>query len=245
MTRLRSSRDMTRARWLLVVLAGTFIACATPAESPRFPRPDRPVAPIVTSAYATEDERDRRGEAARVMDRLGVRPGLRVADVGAGDGYYTVRLARRLAPGTTIYAQDVKARYLSSLEKRLQREGITGVTLVHGTPRDPRLPAASIDLAILAHMYHEIEHPYEFLYRLVAALADGARVAIIDIDRQTHDHGTPPALLRCELAAVGYRQVDFMSLAPADGYLAVFALPRTLAAPETIVRCPSERGGSR
>jgi ubiquinone/menaquinone biosynthesis C-methylase UbiE len=195
------------------------------------------VALIVTSAYATEEQRDRRGEAERVMDRLGVTRGLRVADVGAGDGYYTVRLAKRLGPGATIYAQDVEPRYLRNLEQRLQREAVSGVILVHGTPSDPRLPVASIDLAILSHMYHEIENPYEFVYHLRPALRDGARIAIIDVDRPTQDHGTPPALLRCELAAVGYRQADFMSLTPADGYLAVFVPPPTLPAPETIRRC--------
>ena len=102
------------------------------------------------------------------------------------------------------------------------------MTLVHGTPADPRLPERSVDLAILAHMYHEIEHPYEFLYRLQAALAPGARVAIIDNDKPTRDHGTPPALLRCELGALGYRQIDFTLLAPADGYLAVFAPPEAM-----------------
>jgi ubiquinone/menaquinone biosynthesis C-methylase UbiE len=228
---------MTVSGSLLVAVLASAIACSTSAESSRFPRPERPVARIVTSAYATETERDRHGEAERVMDRLGVGRGLRVADVGAGDGYYTVRLARRLGSGATIYAQDVEGRYLEKLEERLRREGVGGVILVHGTPRDPRLPPASIDLAILSHMYHEIENPYEFMYHLRSALADGARVAILDVDRPTQDHGTPPALLRCELTAVGYREIDFASLTPADGYLAVFAPASTLPAPETIRRC--------
>ena len=173
------------------------------------------------------------------MNRLGVRSGMRVADVGAGDGYYTVRLARRLGPGATIYAEDVEQRYLDRLAARLSHEGVTGVALVHGTHADPRLPERSIDLAILAHVYHEIASPYEFLYRLHAALAPHGRVAIIDNDKPTQEHGTPPALLRCELAAVGYRQVDFLSLAPADGYLAVFAPPEVLPAPEAIRPCRS------
>jgi ubiquinone/menaquinone biosynthesis C-methylase UbiE len=218
-------------------IAGASMACAGAPDSPRFPRPDRPVAPIVSSAYTTEDERDRLGEAERVLTRLGVKPGLRVADVGAGDGYYTVRLARRLGAGAVIYAQDVDAGHLRKLEQRLRREGVSGVTLVHGTPRDPGLPTASIDLAILSHMYHEIENPYEFIYRLRAALADDARVAVIDVDRPTQDHGTPTALLRCELAAVGYRPIDFVLLTPADGYLAVFAPPEALPPPNTIKPC--------
>jgi ubiquinone/menaquinone biosynthesis C-methylase UbiE len=225
----------------LLVIA-CLVACsgatAPSAQTSSFPAVDRPVAPIVTPAYSTEPTRDRQGEAERVMSRLDVKPGMRVADVGAGEGYYTVRLARRLGAGSTIYAQDVEPRYLEQLRARLAREGITGVTLVHGTPGDPRLPARSIDLALLSHMYHEIAQPYEFLYRLHGALAPGARVAIIDNDKPTRDHGTPPALLRCELAAVGYRQVDFLVLTPADGYLAVFEPPEAPPALDAIRPCP-------
>jgi predicted methyltransferase len=228
---------VTTLRAFVLSMAVVSMACAGAGESARFPKPDRPVARIVTSAYSTEEKRDQHREAERVLDRLGVRSGVRAADVGAGDGYYTVRLARRLGPGATIYAQDVEAGYLRKLEQRLQREGVRSVTLVHGTSRDPRLPPKSIDLAILSHMYHEIENPYEFLYRLRAALADGARVAIIDVDRPTQDHGTPPDLLRCELAAVGYRQSDFVLLAPADGYLAVFVPPEMLPPPSAIKPC--------
>ncbi len=210
---------------------------AADAQAGRFPAPDRPVAPITTPAYSTEAARDGHGEAERVLNRLRVKPGMRVADVGAGDGYYTVRFAKRLGPGGTIYAEDVVQSHLDRLAARLSRERITGVMLVHGTPADPRLPAQSIDLALLAHMYHEIEQPYEFLYRLHAALAPNGRVGIIDNDKPTENHGTPPALLRCELAAVGYREVDFLLLAPADGYLAVFAPPEALPRPEDIRPC--------
>src|SRR5262249_41451075 len=83
--------------------------------------------------------------------------------------YYTVRLARRLGAGAVLYAQDVKQDYLDRLAARLTREGVAGVTLVHGTPSDTRLPKQSVDLAILAHVYHEIEQPYGFLYRPLPA----------------------------------------------------------------------------
>ncbi len=171
------------------------------------------------------------------MDRLGIKPGMRVADIGAGEGYYTVRLARRLGSSATIYAQDIQADYVRQLEARLAREGITGVLLILGEPRNPKLPPVSIDVAILSHMYHEIENPFEFLYRLRPALSPNARIGIIDADRPTQDHGTPPALLRCELAAVGYRQVDFLQLAPAEGYLAIFVPPDDLPLVETIKPC--------
>ncbi|HKW92210.1 MAG TPA: methyltransferase domain-containing protein [Methylomirabilota bacterium] len=205
--------------------------------SQSFPAPDRPVAGIVSPEFSDEPTRDGHGEAERVLDRLNIRPPLRVADIGAGLGYYTVRLARRLGPGATIYATDVKAEYLEQLRARLAREGIVGVTLILGLPRDPRLPPDAVDVAILSHMYHEIENPYEFLYRLQPSLAPGARVAIIDMDRPTKQHGTPPGLLRCELAAVGYRRLDLVSLAPADGYLAVFARPDALPPAGAIRAC--------
>ena len=218
-------------------LAALWVVGAPGAQPAQFPPASRPVASIISPSYSTEATRDGHGEAERVLSRLSVKPGMRVADVGAGDGYYTVRLAQRLGAGGTIYAEDVMRLYLDRLAERLAREGIAGVTLVHGMSTDPRLPERSVDLALLAHMYHEVEQPYEFLYRLHAALAPGGRVAIIDNDKPTNEHGTPPTLLRCELAAVGYRQVDFLWLAPADGYLAVFAPPEALPRPEAIRPC--------
>jgi ubiquinone/menaquinone biosynthesis C-methylase UbiE len=226
-----------RSHLVLFLLATGFSWVGGTVEQDRlvFPRPDRPVAAIVAPAYSDEKTRDSNGEAERVMHRLVIRPDLRIADVGAGEGYYTVRLARRLGSSATIYAQDVKADYLKRLETRLKREGIRGVSLVLGTPNNPKLMPNSIDVALLSHVYHEIENPYEFFYRLRPALAAGARVAIIDVDRPTQDHGTPPALLRCELEAVGYRQVDFVSLEPAEGYLATF-LPPPDAPPVSSIR---------
>jgi len=221
---------------LLVLLASTVPALARP-DGPTFPIPDRPVAAIVSPEYSNEKTRDGHGEAERVMDRLGIQRPQRVADIGAGLGYYTVRVARRLGPGATIYATDVNAEYLDRLRARLAREGIGGVTLILGLPREPRLLPHSVDVAILSHMYHEIENPYEFLYRLQPSLAAGARVGIIDMDRPTSNHGTPPTLLRCELAAVGYRQVDFVWLAPADGYLAVFTPPESVPPVRAIRPC--------
>jgi len=202
-----------------------------------FPAPDRPVASITSPTYSDEKTRDTHGEAERVMDRLGVAPGKRVADIGAGLGYYTVRLVRRLGPGATVYAIDVNREFLGRLKARLRKERIQGVHVILSEPRNPKLPPHSVDVAILSHMYHEIENPYEFLYRLWPALASGARVGIIDTEEPTQRHGTPPALLRCELAAVGYRELDLASLTPADGYLAIFAPPESLPAPETIKPC--------
>jgi SAM-dependent methyltransferase len=234
------TRSRRARRWfaLSLLLVNPALAAAQGAPLPLvFPAPDRPVASITSPTYSDEKTRDANGEAERVMDRLGVVPGQRVADIGAGLGYYTVRLVRRLGPGATVYATDVNREFLGRLKARLRKERIEGVHVILSEPRDPTLPARSVDVALLSHMYHEIENPYEFLYRLWPALTPGARVGIIDTDGPTERHGTPPALLRCELAAVGYRELDFVLLTPADGYLAVFGPPESLPAPEAIKAC--------
>lgn len=207
------------------------------APAQAFPRPTRPVASIVSDRWQTEDTRERVGEAALVMELLGVRPGMTVADIGAGSGYYTVRLAPRVLPGGRVLAQDVRADYLAGLQRRVTREGLGNVALGLGEPHDPRLPPDSVDLVLLVHMYHEIEQPFGLLYNLRPALRPGARVAILDADRPTPNHGTPPELLRCELAAVGYRQAAFHRLQERSEYLAVFEPPAESPAPGAIRPC--------
>ena len=195
------------------------------APASAFPAPGRPVAGIVTDIWHDEQSRDQAGEAERVMDLLGVKAGLAVADIGAGSGYYTVRLARRIGPKGHVFAEDVVPDYLERLAGRVRSEGLTGtVTLVRGEPHDPRLAPGSLDLALLVHMYHEVQQPYGLLWNLRPALKPGAKVAIIDARKQTAVHGTPPDLLRCELAAVGYRQTAFYDLQEGT-YLAVFVPP--------------------
>src|SRR5262249_56051038 len=94
------------------------LGLATMAAGGGFPAPDRPVAGIISPIFSDEATRDRHREADRVLDRLGVTAGIRVADIGAGTGYYTVRVARRLGIGATIYAEDIKPEYLEELPAR-------------------------------------------------------------------------------------------------------------------------------
>lgn len=207
----------------------------------RFPKPLRPVAGIVSDQWSNEDTRERAGEAARVMQLLGIRPGMAAADIGAGSGYYTVRLSRQVGPAGRVYAEDIMPDYLAGLQRRVAAEGLSNVTLALGEAHDPRLPPASVDVALLVHMYHEIDQPFGLLVNLLPALRPGGRVAILDADRVTSRHGTPPALLECELRAVGFRQVAFHPLEGGATYLAVFAPPSQVPAPASIVPC---RGGA-
>lgn len=169
-----------------------------------FPPPDRPVASIVSPDFRPEAQRDRDGEFQRVADLLGVGPGSRVADIGAGGGYYTVRLAPRVGAGGRVFAVDVMPRYVDRLRERVQALGLANVTVVQGRAWDPALPPNSVDLALMIHMYHEVERPYALLHNLAPALQGSRRVAVVDLDRPTSAHGTPIPLLLCEFTTAGY-----------------------------------------
>jgi len=191
------------------------------AAGPRFPAPERPVADIVSASWSDEASRDREAEAERVMALLKVKPGMAVADIGAGSGYYVMRLSPKVGAGGVVYAQDIMADTLARLGKRVEKAGFQNVTLVLGAEDDAKLPGGAVDLALMVHMYHEIAQPYGLLWNLHGSLKPGARVGIVDADRETRDHGTPPALLKCELGVAGFRQVGFERLG-AGSYLAVF-----------------------
>ena len=219
---------------------------AAPAAAPRFPKPDRPVAEIISPIWASPEERDSVREAQQVVRGLGITRGMAVADVGAGSGYHTVRLSPVVGPTGRVYAQDIIDEYLTELRTEIDRRKLANVTVVKGTAEDPMLPAASIDRAILVHMYHEIEQPYGLMWRLAASLKPGGKVGVIDLDRTTDRHGTPPALLRCEIEAVGYRQTGFVTLQGNIGYMAIFEPPARRPEPAAIRACSAaELGATR
>ena len=223
---------------------GYLAPAAVPAAE--FPAPLRPVAPIVSPSRSAEDRRDALNEDGEIARLLGIEPGMTVADIGAGSGYHTVRLSPRVGPKGTVIAEDVTPDYLAALAKRIEQLRLTNVKLALGDPYDPRLPAASLDAAILVHMYHEIAQPYALLYNLVPALKPTARIGIADQEHPTLEHGTPVELLRCELTAVGYRVVATYQLAGDGGYLAVFSPPDAAArkSPKDIVAC-ADRANAR
>ena len=226
------------AAFTISVSAQEFLAgSGTPAIA--FPKPDRPVADIVSPIWHDEKERDNAGEPTQLARLLGIKPGMTVADIGAGSGYYVVRLSPVVGPHGRIIAEDVVTKYLQGLQSRVRDLGLQNVVITLGEPHDPGLPADSLDIAILVHMYHEIAQPYGLLYNLVPALKPGARVGIVDAYGPTSEHGTPPSLLRCELAAVGYREISLDRLAGSDAYLAVFVPPSVAGRtpPQAIVAC--------
>lgn len=229
------------------LVIGFLAACSPAAESPSaprparaeggFPRPDRPVADIVAPEWSSGPDRDAADESGQLIRGLEIGPGMRVADIGAGSGYHTLRLSQAVGPTGVVYAEDIVEAYISGLRREAGRRKLTNIRIVVGTPDNPKLPAKSIDRAVLVHMYHEIENPYALLWHLAGSMKPGGRVGVIDVDRATSAHGTPPELLKCEFTAVGYRQVSSTLMAGGVGYLAVFEVPVRRPRPLDIKAC--------
>ena len=220
-------------------------ACERAPSAPTatgFPPPYRPVATIVSDRFSNEDARDKLGEAETVMNLAGIRPGMSVADIGAGEGYYTIRLSPLVGPKGRVLAEDIIPGTRDKLARRVERERLDNVSVRLGLPNDPKLPANSFDRVLMIHMYHEIAQPAEFLWHLRGSLKPGGSVVVVDANRPTANHGTPPDLLRCEFRALGYTPVKFERLADGESYFAQFAPTLPRPRPQDIPRC---NGGSR
>ena len=204
-----------------------------------FPRADRMVSQIGDTEFSTEAARDEAGEAEFVMDWAGIQPGTTVADIGAGEGYYTIRLSERVGPKGRVLAQDINRGALDRLGERVTREQLDNVAIKEGAVDDPRLPESSFDRIFMVHMYHEIEDPYAFLWRMRPALAKGGEVIVVDRDRATDRHGIPPKLLFCEFDAVGYRLTGFTEQLKLGGYIARFEVSGERPDPSAIRTCAS------
>jgi len=225
----------TRAFALVVICA--LACCRAQPTTPHFPTAHRDVAPIVDDAFSTEDARDRVGEAEEVMDLAKLKPGMSLADVGAGEGYYTVRLAPAVGPKGRVLAEDIFPPVRDALSDRVQRENLDNVAVKLGAPDNPMLPPQSFDRVFLVHMYHEVQSPYEFLWHVREGVKPGGLVVVVDSNRPVKRHGIPPAQLKCEFAAVGMDPVKFHVLTGGEVYFMAFTATRPRPAPDNIVPC--------
>jgi predicted methyltransferase len=219
------------------VLALLLSACRAQPAEPRFPKAHRPVAPIVGDTFSTEDARDRLGEAEEVMGFAGIKPGMSVADVGAGQGYYTVRLARAVGAKGRVLAEDIRPEIRDELGERVQRENLDNVAVKLGTPDNPMLPAGSFDRVFLVHMYHEVQSPYAFLWHLRDSVKPDGLIVVVDSNREIERHGTPPTQLKCEFAALGLQPVRFSMLTGGEVYYMAFRQVGSKPQPEKIKPC--------
>ncbi len=180
------------------------------------------------AAWLDRSERDAEEQPNRALDAIGVAPGMVVADVGAGSGYMTVRLAARVGPSGRVFANDLQPEMLKLLSTRLDREGISNVTLVQGTVDDPRLPAGAIDLILMVDVYHELSEPQKMLARMRDALKPDGRLVLLEYRKEDPaipirpEHKMSVAEARLELEAEGFTLAKVDDVLPRQ-HILIFA----------------------
>lgn len=171
-----------RAIFLLAALvAGSHLALAQATG----PAGRHTLFPPTDLGLLESPDRDIWQKPDQIMDALGIADGSKVADIGAGGGYFTVRLSRRVGPNGVVWAEDVQPAMLEAIKRRVAKDvskDIHNVRTVEGTSTDPMLPAGSVDAVIILETYQEIQYgnPLLFLENVRKALRDGGRIGIID-----------------------------------------------------------------
>jgi ubiquinone/menaquinone biosynthesis C-methylase UbiE len=235
--RSRMSVACARLRPVLAALvAFGLLASGAPVETqglpPKHPITGRQIAHVYTGAtWLDRIERDAEEQPDRAVELLGITPGMVVADVGAGTGYMTIRLARRVGPQGIVYANDLQANMLRVLQEKMRAERITNVQVVQGTETDTRLPASAIDLAVLVDVYHEFWHPQEMLLSIRRALKPGGQLVLFEYRKEDPalpilpDHKMTVNEVRTEVEPEGFVFDRLISQLPRQ-HIIVFRKPR-------------------
>jgi ubiquinone/menaquinone biosynthesis C-methylase UbiE len=161
--------------------------------------------------WLVRESRQREEDCRMLLEALAVEPGQTVCDMGCGNGFYTLELARRVGPRGLVYAVDIQPEMLRMLAERAAAEGLDNIRPVLGTPIDPRLPVAAVDMVLCVDVYHEFSHPEEMLARIRASLKPRGRLVLAEF------RGEDPAVpikplhkmtkqqMRAELGPAGFR----------------------------------------
>ncbi len=212
MTMPHSRTRRIHAAWLGASLA-TLVITAVAAQN-RHPVSGRVIAPVMGvggADWLERPEREAEEAPSLAISALKVQSGQVVADIGAGSGYYTVRLARAVGPAGKVYATDIQPGMLELLRGNVARAGLANVTTVLGAPDDPKLPPGSIDMALMVDVYHELAAPQAFLRRLRPALKRDGRLVLLEFRKEDRRvpilevHKMSVAEVRQELEAEGFR----------------------------------------
>jgi len=128
------------------------------------------------------EERDKWQQPERIIDSLGIKQGMVIGEVGAGEGYFTFKLAQRVGPSGHIYANDIVQRVLDQLSTECREKQINNITTILGKVEDPLFPPAQLDLVVMMRVFHDLSKPVQLINNIIPALKPGALLVIIDPD---------------------------------------------------------------
>jgi len=205
---------MTR-RCLLVIWALSFGLSLWPVQAfqGQHPVTGRQIAGVMGvqgADWLNRPEREKEENPEGALDAIGIRPGMIVADVGAGTGYMSLRMARRVGPSGKVYANDLQPEMLRRLRENAAKAGINNVETVLGAEDDPKLPAGRIDLVLLVDVYHEFSQPQKMIDRIRDALAPGGRLVLLEYRKEDPnvpilpEHKMSVAQVKAEIEPEGF-----------------------------------------
>jgi SAM-dependent methyltransferase len=163
------------------------------------------------AAWLERSEREIEEMPETALDKIGIRPGVTVADVGAGVGYFSLRLARRVGKEGTVYAIDVQPEMIGMLKERAAKANLSNIIPVLGSESDPKLPAKSSDLILLVDVYHEFSQPQRMLHKIREALKDEGRLVLLEYRKEDphipirSEHKMSIPEVKTEVEAEGFR----------------------------------------
>ena len=212
------------------VFAAAVVVAQTPAKHPVSGRVYAQTMGVQGAAWLDRRERDREEDPDLAIRLLRIPKGATVADVGAGSGNITIRLARQVGPTGKVYANDIQPGMLEILQKNVARARLTNILPVLGAIDDPKLPAESIDLAIMVDVYHEFSEPQKMLQRLREAIKPGGRLVLLEYRAEDpevpilREHKMSKAQVKLEVEHEGFTQARVFDDLPWQ-HLFVFTRP--------------------
>jgi predicted methyltransferase len=179
-----------------------------------------------SSTSSTQDElREKAVKLPEILDALGISAGSRVADVGAGEGFFTARMAKKVGPAGRVYAVDIDDKFaIPKLKELVEKQSLANVSVIHSEPADPKLPSGGLDAALMVIVYHEVEPYREMLTHVLESLKPGGRFVVVDnmphktMSRPRADQ-TKNHVLSPEVAELEFRTVGFEVVARRDDFI--------------------------
>ena len=204
---------MTRRRYLFAIAAASLFAghgWPFQGEHPVTGRKIAGVMGVQGADWLNRPEREREENPEGALDALGIRPGMVVADVGAGTGYMSLRLAKRVGPAGRVYANDIQPEMLRRLQQNAAKAKITNIEPVLGEEADPKLPAGRMDLVLLVDVYHEFSEPRKMLDKIRESLKPDGRLVLLEYRKEDPnvpilpEHKMSVAEVKAELEPLGF-----------------------------------------
>lgn len=220
---------MKKIRLASALLLAVFLCSAEDVH----PITHRRIAHVMGAAGAdwlVRPERESEEHPDQALDAIGIQRGSTVADIGAGVGYFTWRLAERVGPSGVVYGEDIQQRMLDLLLQNTGARHLMNVHPVLGTPEDPRLPKNSVDLALLVDVYHEFSEPEKMLDGIRDSLKPGGRIVFLEYRAEDpkvpilEEHKMTVAQVRAEVQPEGYRFDKTIEVLP-EQHIIIFRKP--------------------